>query len=160
MKMIGAKEVFVSDYSWKGEEPVERGLKSSKDYIMEVISMTLEEKLNSLKNKEDEVDETVSEKSFSRSIEEMFNFEDWLTKKNKKSKKKRKKIKKEFKNAKKKRKELKKLCETTQKEMSLVKQDLNRLKKSGYDNKLNELIACDDPAERKRLASELKRMEV
>ena len=152
----------------KGEEPTEQGLKSSKDYIMEAMSMTMEEKLNSLKNKEDIkediVEETVSEKSFSHYIEELLDIEGWLTKKNKKSKKKRKKIKeelkKELKKEKKKRKELKKLCETTKKEMSLVKQDMSRLKKSGYDNKLNELIACDDPAERKRLASELKRMEV
>lgn len=126
--------------------------------------MTMEEKLNSLKNKEDvkedTVEETVSEKSYARSIEAILGIEDWMKKKNKKSKKKRKKIKEKLKKEKKKRNKLKKLCETNKKEMSLVKKDISCLKNSAYDNKLNELIACDDPAERKRLASDLKRMEV
>lgn len=122
--------------------------------------MTLESKFQSLNSQEDAANEAVSKSNVTRSIEELLDIKGGLTKKNKKAKKKRKKLKKELKNEKKKRKQVSKACKKTKKELVHIKHDISRLKKSGYDNKLNELIACNDPAERKRIAAELKGMEV
>ena len=75
------------------------------------------------------------------------------SKKAKKAKKSTKKHKKEIKQLSSKAKELKK-------EVSALKGDVKNLKKSAYDSKLAELVNCDNSTERKRLASELHRMEV
>ena len=113
-----------------------------------------------LNNVEEPVSEETKETKVERPIKELLDIEGRLTKKGKKAKKKRRKMKKELKNEKKKRKQISKSCKKTKKELAAIKQDISRLKQSGYDNKLNELIACNDPAERKRIAAELKRMEV
>ena len=127
---------------------------------MEEINMTIEEKFARLNNQENAAPAAVSETKEARPIENLFDIEDRLKKKGKKAKKKRRKIKKELKNEKKKRKQVSKAYKKQKKELASIKQDISRLKHSGYDSKLNELIACNDPAERKRIAAELKRMEV
>ena len=122
--------------------------------------MTIESKFLSLNNQEDTAPEAVSETKVVRPINDLLDIEDRFTKKGKKAKKKRKKMKKELNNEKKKRKQVSKDCKKTKKELAAIKQDISRLKQLGYDSKLNELIACNDPAERKKLAAELKRIEV
>ena len=112
-----------------------------------------------LNNNEDPVSGETKETKIECPINDLFDIEDRVLKKDKKSKK-MKKLKKELRREKLKLKKLRKSCEKTKKELALVKQDIRRLKQSGYDNKLNELIACNDPAERKKIAAELKRMEV
>ena len=118
--------------------------------------MAIEEKFSRLNNQENTAQEAVSETKVHHPVDALFDIKDRVSKKGKKSKK-RKKLKKELRREKLKLKKLRKSCEKTKKEMDLIKQDISRLKQSGYDNKLNELIACNDPAERKKIAAELKK---
>lgn len=123
--------------------------------------MAIEEKFSRLNNQEDTAQEAVSETKVARPIDDLFDIKDRLTIKGKeKAKKKRKKIEKALKREKKRRKRMSEHFKKTKEEMALIKQDISRLKHSGYDSKLNELIACNDPAERKKIAAELKRIEV
>ena len=121
--------------------------------------MAIEEKFSRLNNQENTAQEAVSETKVYHPVDELFDIKDRVSKKGKKLKK-RKKLKKELRREKLKLKKLRKSCEKTKKEMALIKQDISRLKHSGYDSKLNELIACNDPAERKKIAAELKKIEV
>jgi len=112
-----------------------------------------------LNNTELPVSEETKETKVERPVDDLFDINDRLAIKGKKSKK-RKKLKKELRREKLKLKKLRKSCEKTKKEMALIKQDISRLRQSGYDSKLKELIACNDTAERKKIAAELKRIEV
>ena len=121
--------------------------------------MAIEEKFSRLNNQENTAQEAVSETKVYHPVDELFDIKDRVSKKGKKSKK-RKKLKKELRREKLKLKKLRKSCEKTKKELAVIKQDISRLKHSGYDSKLKELIACNDPAERKKIAAELKKIEV
>lgn len=74
-----------------------------------------------------------------------------------------KKAKKAVKSVKKQNKKIKKLSskyKDLEKEVSAVKAGIKILKKSAYNNKIVELVNCDNIIERKRLANELCKMEV
>lgn len=77
-----------------------------------------------------------------------------------KSPKKSKKAKKAAQKQKKKIKQLSSKTRKLKKEISALKGDMKTIKKSEYDSKLAEIVNCDNSTERKRLASELHRMEV
>lgn len=74
-----------------------------------------------------------------------------------------KKAKKAVKAARKQNKKIKKLSskhKDLEKEISTLKADIKLLKKSAYVSKIAALVNSDNVAERKRLASELYKMEV
>ena len=74
-----------------------------------------------------------------------------------------KKAKKAVKSARKQNKKIKKLSskhKDLEKEISTLKADIASLKKSAYVSKIAELVNSDNITERKRLASELHKMEV
>lgn len=74
-----------------------------------------------------------------------------------------KKAKKTAKKLKKQNKKIKKLSskhKDLEKEISTLKADIKLLKKSAYVSKIAALVNSDNVAERKRLASELYKMEV
>ena len=64
---------------------------------------------------------------------------------------------------KKQKKKLKKLSskyKALAKELSAIKSDIKKLKKAAHSSKFEDLINCDSLAERKKLAAELRKMEV
>ena len=97
-----------------------------------------ENKYLRLNGQEDTVNEALAELKGFSSMGELLDAKDRLAKNNKSKK-------------------IKKICKKMKKEVRVLKKDIKRLKKSTYDNKLAELVACNDPAERKKIAAELKK---
>ena len=113
-------------------------------------------KFLSLNSTSDNINENVSDSKDPYSIGELLEIKNSFTKNTKREKR----LQKEIKKRKQKEKKLKKIHKNTQNELNAIKQDINHLKRLVYYSKLNEIIACDDPAERKKLAAELKGIEV
>lgn len=74
-----------------------------------------------------------------------------------------KKAKKAIKHTHKNKKKIKKMAacqKQVEVEVSKLRSEVATLKKFAYDSKLSEIVDCNDVAERRKLAYELKRMEV